>query len=62
MDLRLAYNSGAAFSAGADAPAALVLTVTAVITTAVAVVAWRAAPRGSSQEEPPKGTTASHVG
>ena len=47
VDLRLAYNSGVAFSAGADAPAALVLTVTAVVTAAVAVFAWRAAPRGS---------------
>lgn len=47
VDLRLAYNSGVAFSAGADAPAGLVLTVTAVITTTVAVLAWRATRRGS---------------
>ncbi|WP_286968252.1 MULTISPECIES: signal peptidase II [Arsenicicoccus] len=48
VDLRLAYNPGVAFSVGASAPTWLVLTVTALITGGVGVVAWRAAagPRG----------------
>jgi signal peptidase II len=43
VDLRLAYNPGVAFSVGAGAPAWLVLTVTAIVTAAVGVVAWRTA-------------------
>jgi signal peptidase II len=43
VDLRLAYNPGVAFSVGAGAPTWLVLTVTALVTAAVAVVAWRTA-------------------
>lgn len=47
VDLRLAYNPGVAFSLGAEAPAWLVVAVTAVITAAVAVFAWRTASQGS---------------
>lgn len=43
VDLRLAYNPGVAFSVGAGAPTWLVLTATALVTAAVAVVAWRTA-------------------
>ena len=46
VDLRLAYNPGVAFSVGANAPAGLVIAVTAAITAAVAVVAWRSARHG----------------
>ncbi|MCX5418060.1 signal peptidase II [Streptomyces sp. NBC_00059] len=45
LDLQLAYNPGVAFSMGATAPAWVVVTLTAVITAAVAVAAWRTAPR-----------------
>ncbi|MGC5240841.1 MULTISPECIES: signal peptidase II [Streptomyces] len=44
LDLQLAFNPGVAFSFAADAPAWTVLTVTALITTAVAVALWRTAP------------------
>ncbi|MFE2958432.1 signal peptidase II [Nocardia tengchongensis] len=48
VDLRLAFNPGAAFSIAADAPAWVLLTVTGVITlavaVAVAVAGWRTAP------------------
>lgn len=47
VDLRLAYNPGVAFSVGADAPTGLVAAVTAVITIAIAVIAWRATREGS---------------
>lgn len=43
VELRLAYNAGVAFSVGDGAPTWLVLTVTALVTAAVAVVAWRIA-------------------
>ena len=46
VDLRLGYNPGVAFSVGAEAPARLVIAVTATITAAVAVIAWRAARSG----------------
>lgn len=46
LDLRLAYNPGVAFSLGADAPAWLVVAVTAAITGVVAVFAWRSAKGG----------------
>lgn len=45
VDLRLAFNPGAAFSIAADAPAWVLLTVTGVITLAIAVTGWRTAPR-----------------
>ena len=45
VDLRLAQNAGVAFSVAADAPAGLVIAVTAVITIGVAVVAALAAHR-----------------
>ncbi|MER5603919.1 signal peptidase II [Streptomyces sp. NPDC002265] len=44
LDLQLAHNPGVAFSAGANAPGWMVLAVTALITTAVAVALWRTAP------------------
>ncbi|KXO88016.1 Lipoprotein signal peptidase (plasmid) [Tsukamurella tyrosinosolvens] len=44
VQLRLAFNPGAAFSLAADAPAWVLLTVTGVITFAVAAIAWRMAP------------------
>lgn len=44
VDLQLAFNSGAAFSFAADAPTWVLLTVTGLVTTGVAVVAWRTAP------------------
>ncbi|CCG02843.1 signal peptidase II [Blastococcus saxobsidens] len=47
VDLRLGYNPGVAFSVGAEAPAWLVIAVTAAITAGVAVFAWRTASRGS---------------
>ncbi|MDT0276108.1 signal peptidase II [Blastococcus sp. DSM 46792] len=47
VDLRLGYNPGVAFSLGADAPAWLIIAVTATITAAVAVFAWLTASRGS---------------
>ncbi|MGC4971647.1 signal peptidase II [Streptomyces sp. DT199] len=47
LDLRLAFNSGVAFSFGADAPAWTVIGVTGLITTAVAVALWRTAPAAS---------------
>lgn len=47
VDLRLAYNPGVAFSLGAEAPAWLVIAITAAITAAVAVFAWRTASQGS---------------
>ena len=47
VDLRLAYNPGVAFSLGAGAPAWLVVALTAAITAAVAVFAWRTASQGS---------------
>jgi signal peptidase II len=41
VTLRAVYNSGVAFGLGADAPAWLVLTLTTLISAAVAVAAWR---------------------
>ncbi len=43
LDLRLGYNSGAAFSLGAGLPSWVVIAVTGLITAGVAVFAWRAA-------------------
>ena len=40
VDLKLAFNPGAAFSIAADAPSWVMLTLTTVITTAVAVGGW----------------------
>lgn len=47
VDLLLGYNSGVAFSLGADAPSALVVALTAAITAGIAVAAWRVARWGS---------------
>ena len=44
LQLRLAYNTGAAFSIGAGLPDGVLLVVTAVITLAVAGYTWRQAP------------------
>lgn len=44
VDLRLAFNSGAAFSIAADAPAWVLLTITGAITLAIAVTGWRTEP------------------
>lgn len=44
LDLELAFNPGVAFSFAADAPAWIVIAVTALITTAVAVALWCTAP------------------
>ncbi|MGA5215260.1 signal peptidase II [Streptomyces cinereoruber] len=45
LDLRLAFNSGVAFSLGDSLPAWAVIAVTGVITAAIGVFAWRAAPQ-----------------
>ena len=50
VDLRLGYNPGVAFSVGAEAPAWLVIAVTAAVTAAVAVFAWRASRHGGRAE------------
>jgi signal peptidase II len=47
IQLQLAHNPGVAFSVGAALPTWLVLAVTATITAAIAVYAWRAAPTAS---------------
>ncbi|BAD60559.1 signal peptidase II [Nocardia thailandica] len=47
VDLRLAFNPGAAFSIAADAPSWVMLSITTVITTGVAVGGWVLAPRAS---------------
>ncbi|MBF6439585.1 signal peptidase II [Nocardia cyriacigeorgica] len=47
VDLRLAFNPGAAFSIAADAPAWVMVALTTVITTAVVVAGWWLAPRAS---------------
>ena len=48
LQLRLAYNTGVAFSLGAQLPTAVVLAVTAAITATIGVFAWRTAPDSSS--------------
>ncbi|MFI7190032.1 signal peptidase II [Nocardia nova] len=47
VDLRLAYNPGAAFSLAANAPGMLILAVTTTITVVVAAAGWWFAPRVS---------------
>ena len=47
VDLRLAFNPGAAFSIAADAPSWVMLTLTTLITTAIAVGGWVVAPRAN---------------
>ncbi|WP_408993443.1 signal peptidase II [Streptomyces sp. 1268] len=44
VNLQLAFNPGMAFSFAADAPAGIVIGIAGLITTAVAVWAWRIAP------------------
>lgn len=48
LQLKLAYNSGVAFSAGANLPVPVVLAVTAAITIAVGCYAWRTAAQNST--------------
>lgn len=47
LQLRLAYNSGVAFSLGDQLPTVAILAVTATITVAIGVFAWRTAPTNS---------------
>ncbi|WP_226435565.1 signal peptidase II [Rhodococcus yananensis] len=47
LQLRLAYNTGVAFSMGDHVPSPVLLTVTGLITAAIAVYAWRTAPASS---------------
>jgi signal peptidase II len=47
VDLRLAFNSGTAFSLGAGLPSWLIVAVVALITAGVAIFAWREVPRAS---------------
>ena len=47
VDLRLSFNRGVAFSAGADAPTAVVIAITAVVTVGLGVLAWWLAPRAT---------------
>ncbi|MFD4312412.1 signal peptidase II, partial [Streptomyces bacillaris] len=47
LDLRLAFNSGVAFSFAAEAPAWTVIAVTGLITLVVAAALWRTAPTAS---------------
>ncbi|MGQ0631531.1 MAG: signal peptidase II [Sporichthyaceae bacterium] len=47
VDLLLGYNSGVAFSVGAQVPTALIVAFTASITAGIAVLAWRVARWGS---------------
>jgi signal peptidase II len=47
LQLRLAYNSGVAFSVGNGLPPGVIIAVTAIITLAIAVYAWRTVPVGS---------------
>lgn len=46
LDLRLAYNSGVAFSLGAQLPTVVIVAVTAAVTVGIGVFAWRTAPDG----------------
>ena len=47
LQLKLAYNSGVAFSVGNGLPPWVLIAVTATITAAIAVYAWRTVPTGS---------------
>ncbi|AMY56428.1 MULTISPECIES: signal peptidase II [Nocardiaceae] len=47
LQLELAYNSGVAFSVGNGLPPWVLIAVTATITAAIAVYAWRTVPTGS---------------
>lgn len=41
LDLRLAYNSGVAFSLGRDAPTWMILTLTSGVAAAIGIASWR---------------------
>ncbi len=45
LQLRLAYNSGVAFSVGNTLPAGVIVAITAAIAVAITVYAWRRAPQ-----------------
>ncbi|PBC35450.1 signal peptidase II [Rhodococcus sp. ACS1] len=47
LQLKLAYNSGVAFSVGDQLPAWIVLAVTATLTLGVGIYAWRTVPTSS---------------
>lgn len=47
LQLKLAYNTGVAFSLGNQLPTWVVLSVTAAITAGIGVYAWRSAPTSS---------------
>ncbi|ACY21843.1 lipoprotein signal peptidase [Gordonia bronchialis DSM 43247] len=47
LQLKVAYNTGVAFSMGNQLPPPVLLTVTGLITAGIAVYAWRAAPTSS---------------
>lgn len=47
LQLKLAYNSGVAFSIGQQLPAWIILAVTAAITLGVGIYAWRTVPTAS---------------
>ncbi|TSD94872.1 signal peptidase II [Skermania sp. ID1734] len=47
LQLKLAYNSGVAFSMGDQLPTGVVLTITAAITAGIGVYAWRTASANS---------------
>ncbi|WP_433786903.1 signal peptidase II [Actinomycetospora sp. CA-101289] len=47
LQLRLTYNTGAAFSLGAGLPDGVLLVATAVVSTAIAIYTWRVAPTAS---------------
>ncbi|MGB3771301.1 MAG: signal peptidase II [Rhodococcus sp. (in: high G+C Gram-positive bacteria)] len=47
LQLKLAYNSGVAFSVGNGLPPWVLIAVTATITAAIGVYAWRTVPAGS---------------
>lgn len=45
LTLKLAYNSGVAFSLGNQLPSAVIVTLTTLITSGIAIYAWRSVPR-----------------
>ena len=47
LQLKLAYNSGVAFSVGNQLPPWVIIAVTAIITVGIGVYAWRTVPTGS---------------
>ena len=56
LQLRLAYNSGVAFSMGDKLPVGVIVAITAAISVALAAYAWRRAPRAGWVERIAGGT------